>query len=273
MSLTRYRQKRDFSRTSEPRGKARTPPGLSYVIQKHDARRLHYDFRLELDGVLLSWAVPKGPSLDPGIKRLAVQTEDHPVEYGSFEGVIPEGEYGGGPVQVWDCGHWVPEGDPRESYQRGRLNFQLEGKKLHGGWHLVRTRRTGKVQNWLLIKSGDAEARSGEAAEITTELTESALSGRPIEEIAQAPDRVWHSKAQPTAKPARTSRGRAPSGPDPSSSEGARKAPLPDFIPPELATLVSAAPEGDAWLHEIKLDGRTGHSKATVWPRQLSDIG
>jgi bifunctional non-homologous end joining protein LigD len=131
-SLDEYNRKRHFGRTSEPRGEKQQHEGFSFVVQKHDATRLHYDFRLELDGVLLSWAVPKGPSLDPGVKRMAVQTEDHPVEYGGFEGVIPKGEYGGGSVVVWDRGHWVPDGDPRADYQRGRLTFRLEGEKLKG---------------------------------------------------------------------------------------------------------------------------------------------
>src|SRR6187402_1525360 len=143
MSLIKYRQKRDFAKTTEPSGKARRKAGNSYVIQKHDASHLHYDFRLELGGVLLSWAIPKGPSLDPSVKRLAVQTEDHPIEYGSFEGIIPKGEYGGGAVVVWDRGTWKPDGDPASMYEKGRLTFELDGEKLHGAFHLVKTRGTG----------------------------------------------------------------------------------------------------------------------------------
>src|SRR5512143_2902909 len=139
MPLEEYRKKRDFSRTPEPAGETRPAGGSSYCIQKHAATRLHFDFRLELDGVLLSWAVPKGPSLDPRDKRLAMQVEDHPVEYGGFEGTIPQGEYGGGTVMVWDRGTWEPEGDPRKDYERGRLTFTLHGDKLRGKWHLVRT--------------------------------------------------------------------------------------------------------------------------------------
>jgi bifunctional non-homologous end joining protein LigD len=227
MSLTRYRQKRDFSRTAEPRGQPEPKPratGFSFVIQKHDATRLHYDFRLELDGVLLSWAVPKGPSLDPAVKRLAVQTEDHPIEYGGFEGVIPDGEYGAGPVQVWDQGQWVPEGDPRQAYARGRLSFELQGQKLHGSWHLVRTRSTGKVQNWLLMKSRDAAARSGEAAEITAQETESALSGRGIEAIESEPDRLWHSGK-------RHGDGADATGPEPAAGGGGRGAAKAKAVP------------------------------------------
>jgi bifunctional non-homologous end joining protein LigD len=166
--LDTYRKKRDFSRTREPSGTAkkraqRKVKALSYVVQEHHARRLHYDFRLELDGVLLSWAVPKGPSLEPGVKRLAVQTEDHPLEYGSFEGEIPKGEYGGGTVKIWDKGVWAPLGDAHDGLERGRLTFVVYGEKLRGGFHLVRSSSTGKTSrrkapdNWLLIKSHDRQ--------------------------------------------------------------------------------------------------------------------
>lgn len=160
-NLATCRRKRDFKRTPEPSGSAhRHPRGNSFVVQKHAARRLHYDFRLELDGVLKSWAVPKGPSREPGEKRLAVRTEDHPLEYGRFHGVIPEGDYGAGNVELWDHGVWIPDGDPREGLARGRLKFRLQGKKLHGGWALVRMggrngSRNGK-ENWLLIKDKPA---------------------------------------------------------------------------------------------------------------------
>ncbi len=156
MGLREYHAKRDFRRTREPRGSTKTRRGWLYVIQKHDASRLHYDFRLQLGGVLLSWAVPKGPSLDPTIKRLAMHVEDHPVDYGGFEGIIPEGEYGGGTVMLWDRGHWEPEGDPAESYRQGKLKFRLFGKKLRGEWHLIRTGspRAGE-RAWLLFKVKD----------------------------------------------------------------------------------------------------------------------
>ncbi len=170
MALDEYQRKRDFRKTPEPSGarpprrKARAP--LSFVIQKHAARRLHYDFRLELDGVLKSWAVPKGPSLDPGEKRLAVEVEDHPLEYGGFEGVIPEGEYGGGTVMLWDRGYWLPaDPDPMAAYAGGMIKFALQGEKLHGDWVLVRIRGRKKAdqrqRNWLLIKERDTAAAPG----------------------------------------------------------------------------------------------------------------
>lgn len=167
-NLATYRRKRDFKRTPEPSGSAhRRARGNSFVVQKHVARRLHYDFRLELDGVLKSWAVPKGPSREPGEKRLAVQTEDHPLEYARFHGVIPGGEYGAGKVELWDRGVWIPDGDPREGLARGRLKFRLQGKKLHGGWALVRMeRRNGSrngKENWLLIKERGGMERGGAA--------------------------------------------------------------------------------------------------------------
>src|SRR6267143_336307 len=165
MTLTLYRRKRDFRRTPEPPGTttAASKKGLLFVIQKHAASRLHYDFRLELDGVLKSWAVPKGPSLDPGEKRLAVEVEDHPVEYGSFEGRIPKGQYGGGSVLLWDRGTWVPIGDPHEGLRRGNLKLELRGKKLKGKWALIRMRGRDPEEskkNWLLIKERDPGART-----------------------------------------------------------------------------------------------------------------
>ena len=243
-SLEVYRKKRHFGRTAEPRGETRQrSKGFSFVVQKHAASRLHYDFRLELDGVLLSWAVPKGPSLDPGVKRMAVQTEDHPIEYGGFEGVIPKGEYGGGSVVVWDRGQWLPEGDARADYQRGRLTFQLQGEKLKGGFHLVRTKGAGKQPSWLLIKRNDAHAQRGSEAKLVEEQPRSVVSGRTVEEVGEARDRVWHSRK------------RTPAWPDPKKLKGARAGELPDFVEPELATLVGEPADGDEWLHEIKLDG------------------
>src|ERR1700751_1310590 len=165
MALEEYKRKRDFRKTPEPPGVAapneKASEGLSFVIQKHAARRLHYDFRLELDGVLKSWAVAKGPSLVPGEKRLAVEVEDHPIDYQDFEGTIPQGQYGGGTVLVWDRGVWAPHGDPRKGLAKGKLDFELIGEKLKGAWHLVRLRgRAGeKRNNWLLIKGRDEDSR------------------------------------------------------------------------------------------------------------------
>jgi bifunctional non-homologous end joining protein LigD len=187
MSLTKYREKRNFTVTSEPSGDApakKAQQQLLYVIQKHRATQLHYDFRLEYEGVLLSWAVPKGPSLDPSVKRLAMQVEDHPVDYGGFEGVIPEGEYGGGTVMVWDTGTWTPESpDIAEALKKGDLKFTLHGKKLRGSWVLVRTRGFGSSsgKSWLLIKHRDEFASTEDI--VATE-PKSALSKRLLADIA-----------------------------------------------------------------------------------------
>ena len=199
MSLEVYRRKRDFGKTPEPSGRVgrRSKRQLAFVVQKHQASHLHYDFRLELDGVLLSWAVPKGPSLDPRDKRLAMQTEDHPLDYGDFEGIIPPKQYGAGTVIVWDRGTWTPKEDPREGYRKGKLKFTLGGEKLHGGWVLVRShgkyggRDDGKA--WLLMKERDDEARSGADANIVEQRPESVLSDRVLEDVARAKGRVWHS--------------------------------------------------------------------------------
>jgi bifunctional non-homologous end joining protein LigD len=197
VALDIYRKKRQFGVTPEPRGRRARRGGHSYVIQKHAARRLHYDLRLELDGVMKSWAVTRGPSLDPGEKRLAVQVEDHPIEYNGFEGSIPAGEYGGGTVMIWDRGHWVPEGDPHRGYAKGHLVFDLDGEKLHGRWHLVRMQRRAndRHDNWLLIKGKDEAARSGRSVDILESEPRSAASGRTMEEIAagKGRKRVWHS--------------------------------------------------------------------------------
>lgn len=255
-TLDEYNRKRHFELTPEPRGRvhAATSAGGAFVVQKHDARRLHYDFRLELDGVLKSWAVPKGPSLDPRDRRLAVETEDHPLEYGGFEGVIPEGEYGGGTVLLWDRGRWTPQGDPRASYERGRLTFTLEGERLRGRWHLVRSSRSraddergkGVKQEWLLIKANDEHARPGEGASLVETATTSVESGRDLPRIAATRRRVW-SGEQGEVPPT--------SVVDPSTLRGAR--PARDLGPNELALarLADAVPEGGEWVHELKLDG------------------
>lgn len=188
MPLEKYHQKRNFKISPEPKGKAvaKRKHSLLYVIQKHRATQLHYDFRLEWNGVLLSWAIPKGPSLDPRVKRLAMQVEDHPVDYGSFEGVIPEGEYGGGTVMLWDRGTWSPEEkiDVDESLREGSLKFKLNGRKLQGSWALVRTKGFGRKQKtaWLLIKHRDAFASS---KDVTLEKPRSVTSRRLMAQIAR----------------------------------------------------------------------------------------
>ena len=211
-SLDRYQAKRDFSQTEEPKGAAvrlARAGELRYLIQKHDATRLHYDFRLELDGTLKSWAVTKGPSLNPADKRLAVHVEDHPLEYGSFEGTIPEGQYGGGTVMLWDEGTWEPVGDPRSGYKKGRLTFVLHGKRLKGEWHLVRMggRASGKRDNWLLIKSHDqyADEKNGDRA--LERYSTSAASGRSMTAIAKG-NKQWKSKVAKTSKRAKPAKAR-----------------------------------------------------------------
>lgn len=264
MALEAYRKKRNFKATSEPKGKAARKSGNSFVIQKHDARRLHYDFRLELDGALKSWAVTKGPSLDPSEKRLAVHVEDHPLEYGNFEGTIPKGEYGGGTVIVWDRGTWTPLKDARKSYAKGHLEFELHGAKLTGRWHLVRMarKRGEKRENWLLIKSDDVAARSGKGASILDQRPESVLTGREIRDVA-GEEPGWSSKTGRIKKkgkrrsksPAESSRSPASAPPDVSRVKGVKQAALPDFIEPMLATLATSPPGGKRWIHEIKFDG------------------
>jgi bifunctional non-homologous end joining protein LigD len=205
--LAAYRAKRDFTKTAEPAGKASRRRGASFVVQKHDASRLHYDLRLELDGVLKSWAVAKGPSLVKGEKRLAVRVEDHPLEYGDFEGTIPEGQYGGGTVLLWDRGTWEPEGDAHEALEKGRLSFRLNGEKLKGTWHLVRMakRPRERQESWLLIKAEDPFARSDDEPDILDEAPLSVKSGRSMEEIApaKAAKRPLKPKA-PSMKPEKT---------------------------------------------------------------------
>jgi bifunctional non-homologous end joining protein LigD len=255
--LGTYRRKRDFEKTAEPEGQSgRGPKGRSrdktsggmFCIQKHAARALHYDLRLELDGVLVSWAVPKGLSYDPKNKRLAMHVEDHPIEYGDFEGTIPKGEYGGGTVMLWDTGTWEPlEGDPREGLEKGELKFRLEGERLRGGWVLIHTggRRDRPENQWLLIKEGDDAARRGEPDPWGPD-DESVSTGRTMEQIA-AGDKPKRQAARPQAGAA---------------GQGARAdvevrggATVPSTVPLSLATLVEEPPDGEGWVHEIKYDG------------------
>jgi bifunctional non-homologous end joining protein LigD len=254
MGLERYRQKRRFDRTPEPRGRESRrgrEDALRFVVQKHAARRLHYDFRLELDGVLKSWAVPKGPSLVAEDRRLAAQTEDHPLEYFDFEGVIPKGEYGGGTVLLWDQGTWEPVGDPRRGLEKGELTFRLDGRKLRGRFHLVRLRQRAADRgksSWLLFKGRDAEARSG-GAPVTDAEPRSVATGRDMDEVARDADRVWSSEMGEVE-----ARG-APPPAQPGALSGARRATMPRTLAPQLATLADVVPEGDEWLHELKHDG------------------
>ncbi|RMV42613.1 ATP-dependent DNA ligase [Pseudomonas syringae pv. helianthi] len=264
-----YTRKRNFAVTSEPaesprKGKSRSKPGaLAFVIQKHDARNLHYDFRLELDGTLKSWAVPKGPSLDPRQKRLAVHVEDHPLDYAGFEGSIPQGQYGGGDVIVWDRGIWQPHGDPQKTYEEGKLKFTLVGEKLSGDWAMVRTRLkgSGSKEQWLLIKEKDAIARPADEYDITQEQPQSVISGAHVgTHVGTAhADKKRSTSAKPPVKPA-TGKTRASASKTEASAspaKTARKKSKPDFpeaLSPQLATLVDAPPAGD-WLYEIKFDG------------------
>jgi len=184
--LATYRAKRDFSATREPRGTVARGASYRFVVQKHDATRLHYDLRLELDGVFKSWAVTKTPSLDPAVKRLAVEVEDHPLAYGTFEGNIAEGQYGAGTVQLWDRGKWKPLGaDPESDLRKGRLSFVLNGKRMKGGWALIRLPKRRKQESWLLIKEDDDEARRGESGDALEKDVTSVKTGRTLTEIAK----------------------------------------------------------------------------------------
>lgn len=243
MSLKLYRQKRDFKKTPEPKGKTvKQTEKNSYLIQKHAASHLHYDFRIELDGVLKSWAVPKGPCLDPDVKRLAVHVEDHPLEYGSFEGIIPAGEYGGGTVMLWDQGHWISQDDnPMEAYRKGSMTFQLQGKRLKGLWKLIRIKTDPK--NWLLIKIEDKYAKPLADVDITEKYKKSAVSGITMDQIAKE-DNVYSAKKSKQSSKTKKK-----------VLEKGKESSFPSHIHPQLATLVDKPPIGDQWLHEIKLDG------------------
>lgn len=256
VKLETYRKKRDFSRTREPSGETPTPASerLRFIVQKHDATRLHWDFRLEHEGVMLSWAVTRGPSCDPSQKRLAVQTEDHPLDYGDFEGTIPKGQYGGGTVMLWDRGFWTPEGERSvdDQLKRGELKFTLDGERMKGSWVLVEIkndRTGGKRKNWLLIKHRDEHA--GDTPEsLVDENTTSIASGRGMDEIAAG------QGAKPTKfMTLKTVRRPKAAGREAPVATTGDTTVLPKFVPPQLAKLVDAPPTGPGWLHEIKFDG------------------
>lgn len=275
--LAAYRAKRDFKTTTEPSGQRKVRPAEypRFVIQKHDATRLHFDFRLEIDGVLKSWAVTRGPSLDPHDKRLAVEVEDHPIEYGDFEGTIPKGQYGGGTVMVWDRGFWTPEGTspPTEALANGELKFLLAGEKLKGSWVLVRMKRDrdgGKRNNWLLIKHRDEFSRAGESNPGSED--RSAASGRDMAQIAAGkgrgprpfmlsasnaanPRAIWHSRPKGTSPPEASATGATTTGSLARRKRAGKQTAMPAFIAPQLCRAVSRPPDGGDWVHEVKLDG------------------
>jgi bifunctional non-homologous end joining protein LigD len=241
--LAKYNAKRDFSKTAEPAGKVAGGKGNRFIVQKHDASRLHWDFRLEIDGVLKSWAVTRGPSVDPGEKRLAVRTEDHPMSYADFEGTIPKGEYGGGTVMLWDSGTWAPiAGKSARDLEKGHLHFTLEGERMKGEWLLIRLKPRGKErgENWLLRKIDDDQAGATDFL-VETALT-SVTTGRTMLEIAEG------------AKP-RGARARKPGTAATKPAKRGKAGPSPKFQSPQLATLVDSVPPGSQWLHEVKYDG------------------
>src|SRR5947208_6160776 len=264
LDIETYNRKRDFAKTKEPRGRKLKGKGDSFVVQKHDASRLHWDFRRELDGVLKSWAVPKGPSLDPDEKRLAMRTEDHPLDYGAFEGTIPKGEYGGGTVMLWDQGRWIPDPrkDPSKTIEEGHLHFTLEGERMKGDWVLFRLNpRPGeKGEPWMLKKVNDEYADSDNGEALVDNCVTSVTTDRTMAEIASGED-VW-----------RSNRGGQKGG---RGKKKAGKAP-PPFQEPQLATLVDEVPTGTSWIHEYKYDGyrlllAVGDGVATAWTRNGKD--
>lgn len=282
-ALEKYRSMRDFAVTAEPSGTRPVAAGDRFVIQKHAATRLHYDFRLELDGTFRSWAVTRGPSLNPADKRLAVEVEDHPLDYGDFEGTIPKGQYGGGTVMLWDRGTWRPEGDAEKMLAKGDLKFSLDGEKLHGSWVLVRMRNDkykSKRNNWLLIKHKDKYAKDADGDAVLKK-DHSVASGRAMKAIeagtgakpkpfmrakAFKADAIWQSKSrkdkdsekvEPTAKAKKISS-------------------LPRFVEPQLCRLVDQPPSGAGWVHEVKFDGyrmqlHVADSKAKLFTRKGLD--
>jgi bifunctional non-homologous end joining protein LigD len=287
--LARYNAKRDFAKTAEPKGEFAPGNGHSFMVQKHDATRLHWDLRLELDGVLKSWAVTRGPSLDPGEKRLAVRTEDHPLSYATFEGTIPKGEYGGGTVMLWDRGTWasVKGKDPRKTLAEGHLHITLDGERMKGEWLLIRLKPRGKErnENWLLRKIDDAHA--GGTDTLTEEALTSISTGRTMQEIAEgarprksSPARGGGARRQP--RDGGVSRSRKGDTPPPgarapatSPYRGGLKR-MPAFAEPQLCTLVDSVPTGSGWMHEVKYDGyralvAVGSGKAKVFTRNGLD--
>ena len=290
-TLDDYNRMRDFAATPEPAAKrsrksAKAAHALQFCIQKHDATRLHYDFRLELGGALKSWAVPKGPSLDPKVKRLAVHVEDHPLDYATFEGSIPEGHYGAGDVIVWDRGVWIPQGDPFEAYEKGRLKFELQGEKLGGLWNLVRTHMPGKQEQWFLIKHQDEAARPESDYDVVQEAPDSVLSDRTIVPKRRGKAAAAKTAAKPVQSPKAT-KAKSTKKASKTSLSGAVAGPIPETLKPELATLVDSAPDGE-WLYEIKFDGyrvmariengdvrlitRNGHDWTHKLPRQAEAL-
>jgi len=264
LDIETYNRKRDFSKTREPKGRKLRGKGDSFVVQKHDASRLHWDFRLELDGVLKSWAVPKGPSLDPGENRLAMRTEDHPLDYGDFEGTIPKGEYGGGTVMLWDQGRWEPDPrkDPSKTIEEGHLHFTLDGERMKGEWVMFRLKpKAGeKAEPWMLKKVTDDFAEPDDGDALVDNCVTSVTTGRTMAEIAAGED-VWNSN-----------RGGQKGG---RAKKKAGKAP-PPFEQPQLATLVDEVPTGSNWIHEYKYDGyrlllAVGDGLATAWTRNGKD--
>ncbi|GAA4023268.1 DNA ligase D [Sphingomonas swuensis] len=263
LTIDTYNAKRDFAKTKEPKGRKLKGKGESFVVQKHEASRLHWDFRLELDGVLKSWAVPRGPSLDPKTNRLAMRTEDHPLDYGGFEGIIPEGEYGGGTVMLWDRGRWIPhpDKDPRKTLEEGHLHFTLEGERMKGEWVMFRMKpKPGeKGEAWMLKKVTDEEARPEEGDALVEACLTSVESGRSMAEIAAGED-VWQSN-KGGKKGGRTKR---------------KVVSPPAFQAPQLATLADHVPTGSDWIHEYKYDGyrlllSVGGGGALAWTRNGKD--
>ncbi len=249
MALESYKKKRNFRKTPEPKGKKSVSAKYKnlYIIQKHAASHLHYDFRLELNGVLLSWAVPKGPCLDPAVKRLAMHTEDHPVEYGNFEGIIPEGEYGGGTVMLWDKGKWICEDEnPLAAYRKGHLKFTLQAEKLNGRWNLVRSSKDEKA--WFLIKSSDEFAKPLSKYDITVKEPDSVKSHLTLQEITDNYKNIWSKHG---SVPAKRQKKKVLN----KIKIDLSKKSMPATIHPQLATLVDKPPQEDHWIHELKFDG------------------